>query len=213
MSLTLSHVSTYKFFVNTEAVSLYDRNGVYKASVADAKRLPQGKRERLPSEGQYIGTAVGWFLPSSQVAVAVEAGDYITDAGGVSYTVLAVGAPGTFYGCYRCSCVALMVLGHTITWHLPTDQTDTFASPIVDQSATLPTQLCAIQELACEEVTYQGVVQGFRRTFAIWLLGDVTLSMGAIGVDESGLWYTVKAVNTRNRLDELLRVTAVREPG
>ena len=115
-------------------------------------------------------------------------------------------------GWWRCSCVSLAVLGHTIIWHLPTNTTDVYGSPIVDLSATLAAMPCAIQEIACEEVLFQGIVQGFRRNYAVWLASDVTLSLGAYGLDESGRKLTVQAVANRNRLDELTRVECVVEP-
>jgi hypothetical protein len=212
VSLTLTTAADYKYVVNREAVRVYSRLGIIQGVVADAKRLMQGKRERQPSEGQYIGLACDWRLPGCEVVTEIVPGCFIVDSAGISYVVLSVDPPGTYQGTYNCSCIALMVVGHTITWHLPTVQTDSYGSPLVDTSATLPAQLCAIQEMACEEVLFQGVVQGFRRTYLIWIMGDVTLSFGATGIDGTGKVYTVKSVNTRDRLDELLCVEAVVEP-
>lgn len=213
MSLAVRHTDGYKAFVNRESVRLYSRAGAPKGSVADAKRTPYSRRERMPSEGQYIGTEVGWFLPACNLAVDCVPGDFIADSNGVAYTVLSVGPPGVFDGCWIANCVSLMVLGHSIVWHVPVQQDDLFASPLTDQSGTLSPMPCAIQEVACEEILFQGASHGFRRTYAIWVLGDILLQLGTIGIDDTGLQYAVTAVDTRNRLDELLRVTAVREPG
>jgi len=209
MAWALTTANDYKAVCNREAVRLYDRNGVMIGVVADAKRLMQGKRERSPSEGQYIGLHVDWRLPGCEVTVEIVPGCFISDAAGIAYVVLSVDPPGTYQGTYNCSCIALMVLGHTITWKLPTNQTDSFASPIVDQSASIGPMPCAIQEVACEEILFQGVVSGFLRTYAVWLLGDVTLTLGAVGIDDGGKQYQVKSVSTRQRLDELLRVECV----
>jgi hypothetical protein len=212
VALALNIANDYAYVVNREAVRVYDRHGVPMGVVADAKRIGQGKHERAPSEGQYIGLTCDWRLPGSEVSQEIVPGCFITDSLGVAYGVLSVDPPGTYQGCYRCSCIALMVVGHTITWHLPANAPDAYGSPVIDQSGTLAPQSCAIQEVLCVPVLFQGVVSGFRRTYQIWLLGDVTLAVGATGVDEDGRVYTVQAVTTRNRLDELLCITAVVEP-
>lgn len=206
-------ISPHHLYVaNREQIRLYDRHGIMLGSVPNAKRLMQGRAERQPSGGQYLGTAVDWRIPYEEFAGDILPGSFITDSAGASFCVLAVDPPGSYFGTWNCRCVALMVLGHTITWHLATNQTDAFGSPIVDQSATLATVACAIQEVACEEILFQGIVQGFRRTYAIWLLGDITLAYGAVGVDDTGKIYTVQSVSARQRLDELIRVECVVEP-
>jgi hypothetical protein len=212
MPLNITIPDAYAYAVNLEAVRLYTRRGAPLGVVANAKRLGGGRAERAPSEGEYIGKGADWRLPASGVTADLMPGCVIVDSAGIAYTILGCDLPGMMGGWWRCSCIALTVLGHTITWHFPTKQTDAFGSPIVDLLATWPTMVCAIGEVACEEVLFQGIVQGFRRTYAVWLAADVALSFGAYGVDDLGRILTVKAVGNRNRIDELLRVDCVVEP-
>jgi hypothetical protein len=212
VSLHVTIPDAYAYAVNLEAVRLYTRAGVPLGVVADAKRLGSGRAERAPSEGEYIGQGVDWRLPASEVTADLMPGCLVTDVQGVAYTILGCDAPGPMRGWWRCSCIALTVMGHTITWHLPANRTDQYGSPIVDLSGTLAPMPAAIQEIGCEEILFQNIVQGFRRTYAVWLAADVTLAFGAIGVDNLGRTLTVKSVSTRNRLDELMMVECVVEP-
>lgn len=213
MTIALNTSADGRHVSNLETVRLYTAAGVAAGTVSGAKRIGQTKRERAPSEGQYVGTAVDWRLPAVGVAQEVQPGWRIVGSDGLAFIVLAVDHPGRHNGVYRCACIALRVMGHAITWKLPTKVPDLYGSPILDQSASIASGPCAIQEVACEEVLFQGVSSGFRRTFHIWVLFDVVLQAGTIGVDENGSIYAVQAVQTRNRLDELLCIVATQEPG
>ena len=208
---TLATTSHYTYLANREVVRIYGRDGTALGVVADAKRLMQGASDKR-SGGAYIGTGVDWRLPHAQVTATIVPGCFITDGDGVAYTIIAVDPPGTYHGTWNCRCVALMVVGSTITWHLPTRAVDAYGSPDINQAATLGTTPAGINEQACEEVVFQGVVQGFRRTYAIWILGDVALEIGCYGVDQTGKIYTVTAVFQRDKLDELMHVEAVVQP-
>jgi len=209
--ITLQTTSHYTYLCNREAVRVYSQAGSLLQAVADAKRLMQGQADRR-SGGTYLGTGCDWRLPHAQIVATVTPGCFIVDGDGVAYTVIAVDPPGTYHGTWNCRCVALLVVGSTITWHVPTRAIDAYGSPDINQAATLATTAAGINERACEEVLFQGVVTGFRRTYAIWVLGDVALEIGCIGVDQAGKVYTVTAVRTRSKLDELLEVEAVVEP-
>jgi hypothetical protein len=210
--LTLNTSSHYTWLANREAVRVYNRLGVALGTVPDAKRLMQGLGERARSGGTYIGTSIDWRLPRVQILAAISPGCFIVDGDGIAYTVVAVDPPGTYRGTWNCRCVALMVVGSTITWHLPVRAVDAYGSPNINQASTLATTAAGINEQLCEEVNFQGIVTGFRRTYAIWVLGDVALEVGCVGVDQAGKVYTVKAVHNRTKLDELLMVEAVVEP-
>jgi hypothetical protein len=209
--LTLQTASHYTYLCNREAVRVYNRLGVMIQAVADAKRLMQGQADRR-SGGTYLGTGCDWRLPRVQILTAVTPGCFIVDGDGIAYTVISVDPPGTYLGTWNCRCVALLVVGSTITWHLPARAIDSYGSPDINQAGTLATTLAGINEQACEEVIFQDIVQGFRRTYAIWVMGDVALEIGCIGIDQAGKVYTVKAVHNRTKLDELIEVEAVVEP-
>ena len=209
--LTLNTASHYTYLANRETVRVYSRLGAALGTVTDAKRLMQGASDKR-SGGAYIGTGCDWRIPRAKYVGTIVPGCFIVDGDGVAYTVIGVDPPGTYLGTWNCRCVALAVVGSTITWHLPVRAIDAYGSPDINQAATLGTTPAGINEQACEEVLFQGVVTGFRRTYAIWVVGDVALEIGCVGVDQTGKAYTVKAVHNRTKLDELLMVEAVVEP-
>jgi hypothetical protein len=136
----------------------------------------------------------------------------ITDTGGVVYTILSIDPPNYLSKFWRAHCVSLMVLGHQITWTLPTPATDTFKSPLVNRAGTLGPYDAAIHEQEREPIVFQGVVQGFRRAFSIWTVKDEALPMGTIGRDQNGITYTVRSIRNRKRLEELPEADCVIEP-
>ena len=204
--------NNYLYTANLEAVRLYDRAGVMAGAVASAKRLSPGTFERAPADGQYIGTVIDFRLPAAQVVATILPGFKIVDDDSVVYVVTDVDPPGTWGGIWRCFCIALLAFTRRITWHLPTDSIGSDGSPITDQSSTLPEEDCAIQEVRSEEVMFQGIVQGFRRHYDIWLLTDPRLPVGTIGVDDRSYTYQVTGQRNRNRLDELCVVEAIINP-
>ncbi len=209
---TLNTSKSYLYTANRETVRLYTPLGILAGTVADAKKLSPGIMERQPAAGHYLGTVVDWRLPAALVSASILPGYKIVGSDGVVYVITEVDPPGTYLGIWRCFCIALRVLGHTITWHLPADSIGVDGSPLTDQSATLPEEVCAIQEVRTEEVVFQGIVQGFRRHYDIWLLTDPKLPVGTIGVDGDGTTYQVSGQRTRNRIDELSAVEAIVNP-
>jgi hypothetical protein len=103
-------------------------------------------------------------------------------------------------------------LGNTINWKLPTISSDSFASPLITQNASLGPYPAAIREELRQEVVFQGAVRGFRRHFSIWTVQDSPLSKGTLGVDQNGLVYTVDRIVNRKRIDELPQTLCVIEP-
>jgi hypothetical protein len=202
----------YERVANREAVRLYDRNGAALGVVADAKRLGEGLAERAVSAGKYLSMRIGWRLPACQVTADLQPGCFIADVSGLAYTILSLDPPGTYLAVWRCTCIALMVLADQITWHLPARVGDSYGSPTINQSATIPAQPAAIHGYGQEEVLFQAVVSGFRKLFKVWTLQEIPTQLGTIGVDQNGVVYTLSAVQNQRRLDELPSANLVIEP-
>lgn len=207
----LDTASDHLYVANRETVSLYDAAGTYLGPVENAKRLREAIIEQAPSHGEYLGQPCDWRLPAA-AATVIRPGFHVLDAGSVSYVVLDADPPSTYRGVWHLFCTSLRAIGHRIVWHLPTDHTDAYASPLTDQSATLEEQPCAIQEVRSEEVVFQGVVQGLRRHYDIWTMREDRLPLGTIGVDDRGYKFQVAGQRNRNRLDELNAVECVVNP-
>lgn len=203
--------SYYLASPNREAVKLNDNKGNFLCAIADAKRLRQDVIERMPSHGEYIGTDVDFRLPATQVDTEVLPGYFILDANNVAYTVIDTDAPH-LNSVWMCNCLALRVLGHTVQIYLPTDLTDSANSPITDQSKNIPVQSCAIQETGEEEIIFQGVVQGLRRKYSIWLLSEPRIDTGAILKDERGYVYSYDSLANRRNINELVEVLCHIDP-
>lgn len=210
--LNLNTSTHYTYLANREAVRVYTRAGAMLGSVPDAKRTKTPTEERARAGGVYIGTGCDWRLPRIQITASLVPGCFVVDSEGVAYVIQGLDPPGSWGGQWNCRCLALMVLGNTIVWHLPTRQVDSFGSPDLDQSSTLGPMPAGITEQMQEEVIFQGIVSGFRRHFNIWVMGQMALPLGTIGVDQSGLTYTVKGVTQIRVLDQLLTIEAVIEP-
>lgn len=210
--LSLLTTNDYQYVVNREAVRLYDRNGVLLGTVADGKRLGEGLAERAVSDGKYLSRPVSWRLPDSEVTASLVPGCFIADVPGLAYTILSLDPPGTYHGVWRCTTIALMVLRDTITWHLPANLGDSYGSPAIDQSGTIPAQPAAIHGVGQVEVLFQGVVSGFRKLYKVWTLQEIPPLLGTVGVDQNGVIYTVASVQNQRRLGELPEADLIIEP-
>lgn len=212
MAWTLTTTNDYKILPNREIVRLYDSDGLLSGTVNDAKRLMSDVEERDPSKGKYLATWCDWRLPAAQVSAAeVRPGFKVMDSAAMVYTVLAADPPGTYNGTWNLNTVQLRVFKDTVTIKLPTDYIDADTSPVTDHSQTITAQPAAIQEITTEYVEFQHK-KGFRKTFYVWLLTNPTLPLGSLIIDQSGTTYVVSVVDSKNRLDELTRVTCIINP-
>jgi hypothetical protein len=196
---------------NRETLTVFDPNGLSLGVVTDAKRLMSDDEERAPADGKYVVTHIDFRLPVATLSATVLPACTIIDAAQMAYRVLAVDPPGTYNGTWNCYCAMLRVFRDTVTIKFPTNLTDTFASPITDQSATILAQPAAIQEISAELVEFQHK-KGFRKRYSIWILTDPTLPLGSLLIDQNGIVYVVESVENRNRIDELTRITCIVNP-
>jgi hypothetical protein len=202
MPSALNTSGLYRGIVNTEAIRVYDRDGIPIGSAATAKRLGSGIGERESSDGKYLSDNTDFRIPVDQFPGSILPGWYITDTVGTAYTVLSCDEPGSYRGWWRCRCVSLMVLADRITWKLPARFTDGAASPLIQQTA-IAEQAAAIQEQGQAPIQFQGVVSGLRKHFTIWTLQAIPDTLGVIGIDAHGLTYTLGSILRQRRLDEL----------
>ena len=177
-------------------------------------QMPMRKAERQPSDGVYTAWNRTFKIPAELISFTPKMKDKITDTNGTVWTLDSGVSSPKLGSTWNCSAIYLEInhdLAHTITWSLPAPSTDSYGSPIITPSNLAPMD-CAIQEMSKEEIIYQGVVQGFRYHYSIWIEDELRLPFGTVGTDERGYVYQVQSQRTRNRLDDLNEILAIINP-
>ena len=200
-----SYVQNY--VCNRETVTLQDLSGSPQGTVPDSKRLGGTAEEKLPSHGQYLAYNVTWRLPANNVTVPIVPGFKIVDAGSKTYVVLRVDSPSTYLAPWRCLCLSLGVLGHTVQYsQVSCAGSDTDGSRTVTYTNIGTPVAAAIEPMTAELADMFGT-KGFEDLFMVYMASDPSgtgpsvIGAGDLFTDETGVKYEIIESSERLRLD------------
>ena len=190
-----------------EAVTLTNRGGSAQ-SISHALRKALGQREAAASNGEYLASDLVWHFPISEATTAPAIGAAITDADGVTWTVLET-TKYVVAGVYRCVSRVLSIVADSQT--LVTIQHASWAKGTAgaleptwsDQYTAVRAQ---IQPLKGERVVSEGQV-GMTADTAVYFAAQYNLTPSHRIIGPAGDVYRVLSWEQSDRIDALYMAT------
>ncbi len=205
--------SAYLYTANRERVTLYGKSGALVGTVVDAKRLGAGVRERANTRGDYLQTGVDFRLPEGNTPGGeVLPGMSIIDAESVAYTIISVGAPGTYGTCWRCTCRRIRIMGfyNTVDYYRAVSTVDEFADRISLTTSRPPvvSGMAARIQPTTAEILDQFGKRGTLAHFICYVLPDIDLAFGDVLIDTANgnKRYKVASWRSKQNLADALEI-------